>query len=198
MKTLIVFSLLLLNINSYSQNILAEGDVPPKFNLMSVQGDMISLDDYEDKKVLLAFFRYAGCPVCNFRMHELMENYNNLQSQNIEVIAVFESGNETLKKYIDDVQVPFPIIGDEELKLYKEYKVQKSFGKVLGTLFQKEPKQNMKKGKKLFADNKYKKDGSTTRIPAEFLIDTDGKIEKAHYGKFIGDHMPIEALLTNG
>jgi hypothetical protein len=32
------------------------------------------------------------------------------------------------------------------------------------------------------------------RLPAEFLIDPDQRIEIAHYGKDIGDFLPLETL----
>jgi hypothetical protein len=48
-------------------------------------------------------------------------------------------------------------------------------------------------GNKLFK-KPMKQDGALTRIPAEFLIDEKGKLILAHYGKFMGDHLPIETL----
>ncbi len=197
MKNIVLLILLFTSTSTFAQKALNIGDTPPELNMMSAQGEMINLESYKGKKVYLAFFRYAGCPVCNFRMHELMENYDAFKAQDIEIVAVFESGNETLKQYLTDAQIPFPVVGDEELKLYQDYHVQKSFGKLLGTMFKKEPKKNMKQGKKLFNDNKYKKDGATTRIPAEFLISPTGKIEKVYYGKYVGDHIAINELLGN-
>lgn len=168
----------------------------PVLNVISVQGDSINLDNYKDKTILLTFFRYAGCPVCNARVHELIENYSILQAQNIEVIAVFESSNETLMSYLNDAEIPFPLISNSKLSLYKKYSARNSLFKMIGTMFKKKPKQDMKKGKNLYKGKKYKKDGSMTRMPADFVI-KNGTIKNAYYGKYIGDHISIEKILEN-
>ncbi len=174
---------------------LKSKDKAPEFEVISVKGDSIRLENFKGKTVLLTFFRFAGCPVCNFRMHELIENYERLKSKNIEIIAVFESGSETLKSYLTDSPVPFPVIGDPALILYKKYSTDKSVFKMMRTMFKKKPKEEMKKGERLFMGKKYKQDGSMTRIPADFIIDEKGIIKTAHYGKFIGDHIPLETLI---
>jgi thioredoxin-dependent peroxiredoxin len=184
----------LLTLTTMAQK-LKEKDKAPDFRMISAQEDTINLENLKGKTVLLAFFRFAGCPVCNFRMHELMENYESLKAKNIEVIAVFESGNETLKTYLSDNPIPFPVISDSALALYKKYSTDKSLFKVMRTMFKKKPKSEMKKGETLFKGKKYKQDGSMTRIPADFIIDEKGIIKIAHYGKFIGDHIPLETLI---
>jgi thioredoxin-dependent peroxiredoxin len=193
-KTIITFFLMITAILVMAQK-LKTNDKAPEFDVESVQGDTISISKYKGKSILLTFFRFAGCPVCNFRMHALMENYAKLRQQNIEIIAVFESGNELLASYIKDANIAFPVIGDRELSLYKKYGVRKSVLKMMGTLFKKEPKQQMKRGIALFNEKKYKQDGSMTRMPADFLIDYTGKIQIVHYGKFIGDHIPLGEII---
>ncbi|TLV02474.1 hypothetical protein [Dyadobacter luticola] len=51
----------------------------------------------------------------------------------------------------------------------------------------------VKKGKRLIK-REIKSDGSSDRIGADFLIDESGKINMAHYGKFLGDHLPITEI----
>lgn len=197
MKKIITLSILLTILNNH---IMAQKLKPtekaPLFEMTSAQGETINLTQYKGKTVLLAFFRFAGCPVCNFRMHELIENYPKLQAKNIEIIAVFESGNKTLISYLTDTKIPFPILGDSSLVLYKKYGTDKSLGKMMATMFKKKPKQEIKQGEALFNGKKYKQDGSMIRIPADFIIDEKGQIKMAHYGKFIGDHIPLEILLN--
>jgi peroxiredoxin Q/BCP len=50
-----------------------------------------------------------------------------------------------------------------------------------------------KKGYALYR-RRLSQDGHISTIPGDFLIDEKGNLEKIHYGKFIGDHMNIEAL----
>jgi hypothetical protein len=51
----------------------------------------------------------------------------------------------------------------------------------------------MKEGKKLFK-KKIKQDGTANRISADFLIDENGNVASAYYGKYIGDHLPIDSI----
>jgi thioredoxin-dependent peroxiredoxin len=173
---------------------LKPNEKAPDFEIVSAQGETINLNKYKGKTVLLTFFRFAGCPVCNFRMHELMKNYDNLKAQNIEIIAVFESSNETIKSYLEDTKVIFPVLGNPDLTLYEKYGTQKSVFKMMNTMFKKKPKQEMKMGEELYNGKKYKQDGSMTRIPADFVIDENGNLKMVHYGKFIGDHISLETL----
>ena len=174
---------------------LKVGDKVPDFETMDTNGDMVNLDNYKGEKVLLAFFRYAGCPVCNFRVHELIQNYDTIRSKGYRIIAVFESPNSTLQEYLSDTPVPFVMIGDPELTLYKKFRVEKSFWRTMGSAFQKQTNDAVKQGKKLFR-KKYKRDGTLTRLPAEFIIDENGVLKTVYYGTSIGDHLPLQEILN--
>ncbi len=170
-------------------------DIAPTFTAIDITGNKIDLEKYKGKKVFLAFFRYASCPVCNFRMHDILENYDQIKANGYEIIAVYESTNETLNEFLKDETIPFPIIGDPELILYKKYHVEKSFWRTIGSVFDKKVTSNKSKGKELFKGKKLKKDGNLTRIPADFLIDIKGIITTAYYGSDIGDHLPLEQII---
>ena len=174
---------------------LKVADKAPDFTVVSATGDTLRLENLKGKKVLLAFFRYASCPVCNFRMNEIIQNYDALQAKGYVFIAVFESNNETLKGYLKETEVPFPVVGDPTLLLYKKYGVEKSFWRMVGSMFNKKTKSNLKDGKLLVKGKNLKRDGNMSRIPADFIIDENGMISIAYYGKNIGDHLPLEQIL---
>lgn len=180
--------------SGFSQKI-KEGQVAPTFVVVDSKGDTINIEKLKGKKVFLAFFRYASCPVCNFRMNEIIQNYEAIQAKGYEFIAVFESNNATLQQYLTETQVPFPIVGDPDLVLYKKYGVQKSFWRMVGSMFNKKTRSNLKEGKVLVKGKNLKRDGQMSRIPADFLIDENGVITKAYYGTNIGDHLPLETIL---
>lgn len=85
-------SLLLFHNMAYGQR-LNIADKAPDFEAIDTNGEYINLSNYKGQKVLIAFFRYAGCPVCNYRVHKLIENYNKIQSKGYNIIAVFEWDN---------------------------------------------------------------------------------------------------------
>lgn len=192
----IPFVLLLLFQNTITSQKLKVGEKAPNFEAVDTNGEIIKLSSYKGQKVFIAFFRYAGCPVCNFRIHELIENYDSIRSKGYKIVAIYESNNDTLREYIKETPIPFTVIGNPNLRLYKEYRVEKSFWKMLGSAFKKQPKEAMKKGNKQFS-KKYKRDGHLNRIPADFLIDEKGLLTTVHYGKNIGDHLPLSEILKN-
>ncbi len=175
---------------------LEKGDKAPTFTMETINGESLDLDNLnkEGKTVFISFLRYAGCPVCNLRVHELSKQYEDLMARNIQMIVVFESSKETLLEYTKDADSPFPIVSDEDNVFYDSFGVKKSFGKVLKTAFNKDAKSKMKKGKELYGDKEYKRDGALTRITADFVINTKGIIETAYYGTYIGDHLDLDSL----
>jgi len=194
LKFILVTTCIVHSFSAFSQKI-KEGQIAPAFLVVDSKGDTINIEKLKGKKVFLAFFRYASCPVCNFRMNEIIQNYEAIQSKGYEFIAVFESNNQTLQQYLTETQVPFPIVGDPDLVLYKKYGVQKSFWRMVGSMFNKKTRSNLKEGKVLVKGKNLKRDGQMSRIPADFLIDENGVVTKAYYGTNIGDHLPLEIIL---
>lgn len=166
----------------------------PNFNITDVFDNPISLTKFKGKKVYLAFMRFAGCPVCNLRVHKLLKQAPAFKQKNIEVIIVYESSVENLLVYLDDETYPFTFVADPQNILYNSYGVKNSFGKLLMSLF-KGMLAKVKAGEKLFK-KKPELDGKVTRMEAEFLIDKNGKLTIAHYASFLGDNVAIEKILN--
>lgn len=179
---------------SFSQKQFKQGDKLPELALAPVFGDSIKTSELKGKKILITFNRYVSCPLCNFRTHELLSVYDTLKKNNLVIISVYESTKESLKEYTTREQVPFIMIADPEEKLYKLFKVQKSWWKSFIGLFS-DYRRKHSEGKKLFK-SKHKRDGNLNRIGADFLIDENGTIQTAYYGKFVGDHLPVEEIVT--
>ena len=168
------------------------GDKLPDLFLADAFGDSIKTSELRGKKILITFNRYVSCPLCNFRTHELLEHYDTLKAKGLVIISVYESGKETLNEYTTKEQVPFRMIPDPQELLYKQFKVQKSWWKTFTGLFNHYQKKHGP-GKKLFK-SKYKRDGNLNRIGADFLIDENGIVQTAYYGKFVGDHLPVKEI----
>lgn len=164
----------------------------PAFTIQDVKGATVNLADYKGKKVMLTFNRNVGCPICNLRFHELEKQSDYFKSKGLVILAVYESTPEHMKQYLDEVNPYMTMIPNPEQNLYKLYEIDKSMGKLLKGMFHG-AMGKMGKGKKLFK-TKIKQDGNKNRISAEFLIDENGTIQTAHYGKFVGDHLPIEDI----
>jgi peroxiredoxin len=170
---------------------IKKNDKAIHFNVVDIYGNRISLDDYKGKKLMLSFYRYATCPLCNLRIHDLIQNYDELKSKGLNILAFFESPKESLIKYVDQRHnPPFPIIPDPERKVYKLYDVRSSFWKWLKGVFSKNMIQALKTGFRIFWT---KMEGKKMLVPADFLID-DLTVKHAYYGKDISDHMPMNIV----
>ena len=164
----------------------------PAFTVQDVYGATIDLASLKGKKVMLTLYRNVGCAVCNLRFHELEEQAAYFESRDLVLLAVYESTAENMLRYLDNQRVYPKMIPDPELKLYKLYGLEKSPGKMMKGMLRGGLKKR-KEGKKLFHE-KIKKDGSAARISADFLIDEGGIVRKAYYGKYVGDHLPVDAI----
>ncbi len=155
-------------------------------------GRQIQLKNYLGKPLILSFYRYAGCQLCNLRMHEFIKHYQEkYKDKNIQVVAVFQSPVDKLSKNLyKHHDIPFDIISDPKMHWYKAFGVQRSWSKTMTSFFN--PRQWIDSIQKGYM--KIDPDGPMNRVPADFLIDKNGVIDVAYYGKDIGDHIPFEII----
>uniref|UniRef100_A0A7R9VL21 Thioredoxin domain-containing protein n=1 Tax=Pseudictyota dubia TaxID=2749911 RepID=A0A7R9VL21_9STRA len=176
------------------------GDKAPDFTLTDVNGDKHTLSDYRGERVLLSFFRYASCALCNFSIDRLKRQNNFLTQGGIKVICVFQSPPEMMKKYVmKQAKPPFIMLCDTKLVAYKKYNVKHSMRGLKWGLwrFKKSGQAKIAIERGLFADPQ-PVDGKVDRLPADFLIDEEGKVVDKFQAKFANDHIPwkrIEAFI---
>lgn len=161
-----------------------------EFNTHDIYGTPIKLSDFKGKKVMLAFFRDAACPFCNLRVYELTQKYKSWKDKNFEVIAVFSSPAEEVRRYVAKHPRPFRMISDTDLNLYNQYGVEHSTSALFKALFFKFHRivLGMIKGG-------YPQPNPNVKlVPADFLINPMGKIESVWYGRDTSDHMPMDQV----
>lgn len=169
-----------------------EGDVAIDFKTRSVFNEAVSLSEYKGKMMLLSFYRYASCPLCNLRIHHLIDKYDSFHKKGLSMLAFFESPRESILKYVSRHDAPFPIIADPEMRIYNDYGVESSWsGFFKGMLNFSSMMNALKKG---YLPGKL--EGNKALIPADFLIGPDQQVIRAYYGKDIGDHLPIKEIET--
>ena len=170
---------------------LAPGDSTPDFDTVDLFGDPVQLSDFRDRKLMLSFYRYAACPLCNLRVHDLIERHSGLAAMGLAIVAVFQSPPETIRKYVGRQDAPFPIIPDPSMAHYRRYRVERSWPGLFKVI------KHRKDEFTLAADKGFKPgwiNGPINRIPADFLIDGHGKLRTCFYGADIGDHIPLELV----
>ncbi len=170
---------------------LVEGQKAINFTVKDIFGNEVSLSDYKGKKLLLSFYRYASCPLCNLRVNDLIKQEPIFKKNGMEMLAIFQSPKESIKEYVGKQDAPFPIIADPTRKLYKLYGVETSVLGVFKALLKPEKFKDAKK--KGFKPGTV--EGAKSLIPADFIIDGNLNISKVYYGNDIGDHMPINMIM---
>lgn len=100
------------------QSRLKDGDTVRSFEIADMRGRRVELTGQPGRHVLLSFYRYASCPLCNLRVHELSGRCGAWQEQGLDLLAVFQSPQDKLRHYVGQQQTPFPLIPDPEQRLY--------------------------------------------------------------------------------
>ena len=174
---------------------LVKNGLAPVFNLKDVYGRMINLAEYADKRVLVGFFRHAGCPFCNLRVHTLQKAHEELKSLGLEMIFFFESKEQViLRSSFHRGVSPIPIISDPEKKWYDAYGLESSGSKSAishVTSFV----QTAIKAKSLGLPVHMMEDGESIKtMPAEFLLDKGLVIKRVHYSERLNDRMEVSDI----
>lgn len=172
-----------------------EGNQAIDFSTNDIHGNPIHLSDYKGKKIILTFMRNVSCPFCNVRVHRIMGNSVKIERSGVQMILFFESSAKKLKgSVLHQAISAFPLISDTKKDIYNKYGVEESVMKMMKTFLQTNVLETYRIAKKLDTPGKKDKDASDSLIPADFFIDENFTVVKAHYGKNIDDHIDIQEI----
>ena len=168
------------------------GDSLDDIILPSVNGLEFNTSNLKGKKILLSFYRFARCPMCNLRINELRNNIAKF-GNNFAVVGIFHSEIQNLMNSMDRHEVPFHFLADKDYKYFKKYDVRTSLWGVIKA--------------SLFRVNRFNKailkgyfpfpiKGYFNILPVDILINEKGFVEKVKYADDIGDHLPLEDIIN--
>lgn len=166
------------------------GEKVTRIRLPAVDGSTFDTESLRGRPFLLSFFRFASCPFCNLRVHELVQRFDEF-GDNFTVVAVFDSPLDNLIRHAEGHHAPFPILADENNRYYREYGIEHSVSGMFKGMILRMPTlvKGMFRGYLPIVIK-----GSLTTMPADLLIDRAGIVQVAHYGRDEGDHLPIEQV----
>ena len=169
---------------------LTSGVKAKNIRLPAIDGSTFESESVKGRPFMLSFFRFASCPFCNLRVNELVRRFDEF-GKDFTIIAVFDSPLDNLTHHAKGHKAPFPILADENNRYYREYGIEHSVSGMLKGMFFRMPTllKGMSKG---YIPTTIK--GSMTTMPADFLIDREGIIQEAYYGKDEGDHLPFDKV----
>ncbi|GAB2888386.1 peroxiredoxin-like family protein [Paraburkholderia jirisanensis] len=150
--------------------------------------------------VHLQFRRFAGCPVCDMHLRSVAERHDEIVSAGIREVAVFHSAADDLRPFT--VELPFAVVADPQKTLYAAFGVEaspralsspqawfpimrgvmRSLGRIIC-------------GKQPVTS--FHPEGGKLGLPADFLIDVDGRVLACKYGEHIYDQWSVDDLLSH-
>ena len=117
---------------------IEKGIKAPNFKLPDQNGNIISLDDFLGKRVVLYFYSKDMTQGCSSQAVAFKELYNDFVSKNAVVIGVSADSSIRHKKFQDKYNLPFILLSDESkevINLYDVYKEKNMYGKkVMGVV----------------------------------------------------------------
>ena len=111
---------------------LLVGDKAPDFSALNEHGEIISLADYEGRKLILYFYPKDMTPGCTAESCNLADNYSLLQDKGFEIIGVSPDPAKRHLKFIEKYSLPFTLLADEDkivLNTYNVWGLKKFMGK---------------------------------------------------------------------
>ncbi|MEZ4248979.1 MAG: redoxin domain-containing protein [Polyangiales bacterium] len=169
---------------------LIAGTPAPDFRVRDWRGETHHLGALRGRKVWIAFFRYASCPLCNLRVRDMIRRWERWE-QHVELLAIFQSPNDSIAEYVGQQHPPFPLIGDPDEELYRCYHLESSLA---GFLAPRGAAVLAKAAAAGFVPGRM--EGTKTRHPADFFVDEEGILVGTYYGADIADHVPFERVDT--
>lgn len=99
------------------------GDKAPDFTLMAYDRSMVTLSEYEGKRVLLAFFPAAFTGVCTKEMCTFSDSMSKLSDLNAMIFGISADNVFANKFFAETNDIQFPLLSDVERKVINSFGV---------------------------------------------------------------------------
>ena len=172
---------------------LVTGDTAPQFTLPAIDGSTFNMADMKGKRVILTFFRFSTCPLCNMRIRRIVQRWNEF-SKDAVMVAVFDAKVGDLQKRMKKHDAPFVVVADETYEQFNKNGVKKSFFKFMWGAM-RSPLTLLQATLRGYVPLTLSISKLST-IPVDILIDEDGKVVEAHYCKDTADHLSLDRMIA--
>lgn len=105
---------------------LATGQKMPPFTLKNVEGNAVSLVDFQSDFLVVSFYRGGWCPYCNMELKALQDILPELKALNAELIAISPETPDNSLTTSQKNELTFSVLSD----------IDNTYAKSLGLVFQ--------------------------------------------------------------
>lgn len=102
---------------------LQVGDKAPSFEALDQNGQLVRLQDFVGKKLVLYFYPKDNTPTCTNQACNLRDNFGLLQKNGYVVLGVSADSAKSHQKFIKKYDLPFPLLADTDQKIINDYGV---------------------------------------------------------------------------
>ncbi|MGE3271937.1 MAG: peroxiredoxin-like family protein [Chloroflexota bacterium] len=177
---------------------LATGDSVAPLDLVTVLGRKVRVPT-PGQLTHLQFRRFAGCPVCDLHLHSFVRREADLAAANVNEVVFFHSSADGLRPYTADL--PFAVVPDPDKVQYRAFGVEagpralldpRAWSTILRSLA-RSIWQTVRHGRRLPPTSP---EGGRLGLPADFLLDGDGRILACKYGEHAADQWTVDNLIA--
>ena len=166
--------------------------------LTSVAGSLVSVPGGA-LLTHLQFRRFAGCPVCDLHLRSIVRRHAEIAAAGVREVVVFHSSAQELREY-GAHELPFAVIGDPGKRLYAEFGVESARRSLTDPRawwpIVRAVAANLWLGLRGRARLRMPSAaGGRLGLPADFLIDGDGRVIAVKYGAYVYDQWSVDELL---
>jgi thioredoxin-dependent peroxiredoxin len=100
---------------------LKTGDPAPAFSAPDQNGNVVTLDQFSGKKLVLYFYPKDDTPGCTAEACDLRDNYKKLMAEGYEILGVSPDSQKSHLKFIEKYSLPFSLLSDVDKKILEAY-----------------------------------------------------------------------------
>jgi peroxiredoxin Q/BCP len=124
----IITSFVFYSCGGNAENLIV-GNQAPDFTLQDAYGKNFSLSEYKGvSPVIIYFYPKANTPGCTTEACGIRDSFSKFKDNNIVVLGISVDSKESLKEFIDDHNLNFTLLSDENKNVSKAYGVLNNIG----------------------------------------------------------------------
>ncbi len=142
-------------------------------------------------KTALLFLRYYGCTLCQYDIHQFKVHYDEITAAGGQLLVVLQSDPAGLAGQMTPEDLPFELVCDPQAALYRQFEIRPA-----GSMEELADAKAVEKiaAAKAAGMSHGAYEGEELQLPAAFVMDREGMLLYAHYGKTAADLPDVAQL----